>query len=170
MKKLLAVSGLLLSMFVLAHAQKTVTSFAGTWEADMTKTKLPEGGRGPKVLGQTLTVTQDAKTITIASDTKTDGTMAVPAISRTYNLDGTESSGELKMMQMSAPAKLKATVMDGGKLQLNLSADIEGPMGAMNITQNDTWELMDGGKTLKVHRNRTTPRGTEETDWYYTKQ
>jgi hypothetical protein len=139
MKRLLAVSGLLLSMFVFAQAQKTdVSSFAGTWEADMTKTKLPEGGRGPKVLGQTLTVTSDAKTITVAADTKTDGTMAIPSSSRSYNLDGTESTGEIKMMQMSAPAKLKAQVMDGGKLQLDLTANIEGQMGAMTITQNDT--------------------------------
>lgn len=174
MKRLFAASGLLMSLFIFAQAQKTTDTaapnFAGTWEADMARSKPPEGGRGPKVTGRTMTVTQDAKTITVVVETKTDGDMPVPSSNRTYNLDGSESTGELKMMQMSAPAKLNAHVADGGKLDLNLNASVESPRGTMEIVVKESWELTDGGKTLKVHQTRTTPRGSEESDWIYVKK
>lgn len=173
MMRSLTVCSLVLALFVIGSAQKTgdttVASFAGTWELDLSKSTLAQT-RGPKMTGQTLTVTQDGKTITVAADTKTDGDMAIPSINRTYNLDGSESTGELKMMQMTAPAKLKAKVMEGGKLELNMSATVEGPMGTMDIKQRDTYELADGGKVLKVHRSRTTPRGSEESDLVFNKK
>ncbi|MEO6390357.1 MAG: hypothetical protein ABIP75_00815 [Pyrinomonadaceae bacterium] len=173
MKRSLTVCCLVLALFIIGSAQKTggaaVSNFAGTWELDLGKSTLAQS-RGPKITAQTLTITQDAKTIGVAADTKTDGDMVIPVSNRTYNLDGSESTGELKMMQMTAPAKLLAKVLDGGKLELNVSATIDGPMGTMDIKQKDTFELADGGKVLKVHRSRTTPRGSEESDLVFNKK
>ena len=173
MKRSFVVCSLALALFAIGSAQKTgeptVANFAGTWELELGKSALAQT-RGPKITAQTLTIAQDAKTITVAADTKVEGDMAVPANSRTYNLDGSESAGEFKMMQRSAPAKLKAKAMDGGKLELSVAATIDGPMGAMDIKQTETLELADGGKTLKVVRSRTTPRGAEESGLVFIKK
>ena len=191
MKRSLFVFGLLLASCTLAWAQgkpaSATPNFAGTWVLDVNKSKLPEmrggggggmgggGGTGrmmgPRgsVTGRTLTVTQDAKELTVATDTKTDGAMEMPPQTNTYNLDGSESTSELKFGMQTIPAKLKAS-FDAGKLTLDTVATADGPQGTRTITSKQVWELADGGKTLKVHQTRETMRGTDESDWVYTKQ
>jgi hypothetical protein len=190
MKRSVFVFGLILACCTFAWSQAKPTTgtpnFAGTWVLDVSKSKLPEmrsggggggvgGGTGrmmgPRgsVTGQTLTVTQDAKQLTVATDTKTDGAMEMPPQTNAYNLDGSESTSELKFGMQTIPAKLKAS-WDAGKLTLDTVATADGPQGTRTITTKQVWELADGGKTLKVHRTRETMRGTDESDWVYTKQ
>jgi hypothetical protein len=38
------------------------------------------------------------------------------------------------------------------------------------MTSTEHWELADDGKTLKVHRKRETPRGTQESTYVLTKK
>jgi hypothetical protein len=174
MKRVFFAAVLGLALCVVGSAQdKTVaaavSNFAGDWEIDLAKSKIP-ANPGPKITAYKLTVTQHEKTIDVASLITLDADPGTIAQSRTYNLDGTETDTELKMMQMSAPAKLKGKWLDGGKLELSMNASVDAGMGPMSITQNDVWELSDSGKTLKVHRVRTTPRGTEESDMVFAKK
>jgi hypothetical protein len=40
----------------------------------------------------------------------------------------------------------------------------------MTVSTREVWELADGGKALKVQRSVHSPRGSEESTLYFTKQ
>jgi hypothetical protein len=83
--------------FVASSAFAQATSFAGTWNMvqDPAAQQGAAGGRGGRGgfggFGQTFTVTQDAKTLTIA---QTRGQTEVKSV---YNLDGSESKNMVSM-------------------------------------------------------------------------
>ena len=172
MKKIIFAAILGLATCMVGAAQdKTaaVPNFSGDWEIDLAKSTVPATG-GPKITGYKLTVTQSTKTIDVASLITLDADPGTIAQSRTFNLDGTESDTELKLMQMSAPAKVKGTWLDGGKLELSMSANIKTEEGSMAISQSDVWELTDGGQALKIHRVRTRPGSSEVSDMVFAKK
>ena len=51
---------------------------------------------------------------------------------------------------------------------LEVSTAFNGPNGEMKTTEH--WELLDGGKALKVHSTRETPNGPVETTYVYNKK
>ncbi len=90
----------------------------------------------------------------------------------TYNLDGKEKTVGTMWQDGSqnSSISLKAKMENDGKLTLVSTRSINTPNGAMNIKTTDKWELVDGGKALKVTRDSETPRGTQSSEMYFTKK
>ncbi len=86
-----------------------------------------------------------------------------------YSLDGKENKLETPGIP-GAGATLKANIEKDGKLKLSLSRTFNGQMGEMTRTTKETWELIDGGKTLKVTRDTESPRGTQSSEMYFVKK
>lgn len=179
MKRVMMAFCLIAAMVAMVFAtfQKT-TDFSGAWSLDMSKSKLPQmgGGGGGGGMGggspmtaQTVTIKQDAKTVTI--ETKTEGGMGGGNTqSYTYNLDGTETKTEMTRGEMKIPVTMKAKVNDKGALEVTRTSTFTGPQGEITTTTKETWEITDGGKGLKIHRVQESPRGTSESDWVYAKK
>lgn len=143
------------------------TNFAGTWSLDKAKS---EGLQGPMAtIDQTWVVTQDAKTFTVEKSFS-GGDQPRPPQKSAYNLDGSETTQEVTG-QMPGKAALKAKWQGDGKI-LELSSVLKGQMQGndVTITTTEHWELADGGKTLKVHREQETPRGKRETKLTFVKK
>lgn len=143
------------------------TDFSGTWTLDKAKS---EGLAGPMAQADiTLTVTQDAKTITI--ETKiTGGPQDIPAQKSTYNLDGSETTAEMGG-RMPGKATLTAKWSSDGKaLDLTSVRKFNAQGNEVTRTTKDHWELADGGKTLKVHRNSEGRQGPQESKLVFVKK
>lgn len=142
-------------------------NFAGTWSLDKAKSEGLQGRMAN--VDQTWVVTQDAKTITI--DKSFSGSeQPMPSQKSTYNLDGSETTQEMTG-RMAGKAALKAKWQDDGKiLELSsvLKANIQG--NDVTITTTEHWELADGGKTLKVHREQESPQGKRESKYVLVKK
>jgi hypothetical protein len=181
---LMAVACLLLSA-VAAFAQSK-TDFSGEWTLDVSKSKLPEMMR---IEGGTIKVTQTDKDISYITDFKRTprpegaagggqgggggrgmgGGTAAPQIVK-YTLDGKETTVETPGPQgTTIPAKLTSS-WDGGKLKLTSVRTFNTPNGEMTATQKETWEVVDGGKGLKVVRETESPRGNQTAEFYYAKK
>lgn len=143
------------------------TSFAGTWSLDKAKS---EGLQGPTAqMDQTWVVTQDAKTLTVEASFS-GGDQPRPPQKRTFNLDGSETSMDVTG-RMPGKAAMKAKWQGDGKI-LELGSVLKGNVQGNDITVTTTehWELADGGKTLKVHREQEGPQGKRETKLTFAKK
>ncbi len=172
-------------------AQMKTTNFAGNWELDKAKSKLPENMR---VESMSLNVAQTDKELKVESTTKRvapteakregggaammGGGMGRGGMGRatmdgaqtlSYSLDGKDTKVETPGIP-GADAILKAKMEKDGKLKLSTSRTFNGPQGEVTMTTKETWEIMDGGKALKVTRERESPRGTETSEMYFTKK
>jgi hypothetical protein len=142
-------------------------NFAGTWSLDKAKSEGLQGRMAN--VDQTWVVTQDAKTITI--DKSFSGSeQPMPSQKNTYNLDGSETTQEMTG-RMPGKAALKAKWQDDGKI-LELSSVLKANMQGndVTITTTEHWELADGGKTLKVHREQESPQGKRESKYVFVKK
>lgn len=175
MKKLISIAAICCFFSLAAFGQKAV-NFAGVWTLDASHSQLGERSRVESI---TLTVTQSAKDLKVETATtrqapaadapqspngpgrgfggmrgfgNNDGTVV-------YDLEGKESVVEMEGPNGKIPIKYKAAVKDG-KAELSSSRSFTGPMGEINITTRETWSLSEDGKTLTVHKEQTTPRGT----------
>ncbi len=170
----------IISLFVFGiavSAQDKTANYAGTWTLDVSKSKL---GERSMIEGQTLTVTQTDKEITIQTATKRTpppadaqqgarmggrmggGMMGGGDGTTTYSLDGKDTKKEIDGRMGKIPVTLKAKT-EGGKLHLTSSSTFTGPNGEVTTTTKEKWELSKDGKTLTVDTERSTPRGTEST-------
>ncbi|MGI9036893.1 MAG: hypothetical protein ACR2GD_12765 [Pyrinomonadaceae bacterium] len=173
---------------VAAFAQ-TKTNFSGNWTLDVSKSKVNNIESG------TMNVTQTDKDITYKTDFKRTprpdngggqmggsgngqgggtgrgmgGGMAGGSQPSVYTLDGKEVTAQGGSSDRPFTSKMKSS-WDGSKLNLTSVRTFSTPNGDITTTQKETWELADGGKTLKVHRESESPRGTQTSDFYYTKQ
>lgn len=183
MKKsaILAAVACLLLAAASAFAQSK-TDFSGNWTLDVSKTKNFESG--------SMTVTQTDKDITYKTDLKRaprpegaggggqgmgggrgmGGGMGMGGNQPvTFTLDGKEASMDMPGPQgMTVPTKMQAK-WDSDKLKFTTKRTFNTPNGEMTATTKDTWELIDGGKTLKISRESENPRGTQTSEFYYTK-
>jgi hypothetical protein len=181
MKKFLTSAVFCFVFAVAAFAQ--TADFSGTWTLDVGKSQLGERSR---IESMTLTVTQAANELKVETATKRqappadapqggmgrgmgrggfgggDGTVV-------YSLDGKETTVEMDGPNGKIPVKYKASV-EGGKANLSSSRTFSGPMGDVSITTKETWSLSDGGKTLTVVREQSTPRGTMSTTMVFVKK
>lgn len=173
------------SMFLLAitaAAQDKATNFAGTWQLDVSKSKL---GDRAMIESQTLTVNQTDKDITIQTATKRTPPPADAAPNGrgggrmgggfgggdntvTFTLDGKETKTDVEGRMGKMPVTQKAK-WDGGMLQLSTSRTFNGPDGEMTMTTKDKWELSSDGKTLTVNSERSGMRGSESSTKIYSK-
>lgn len=167
-----------LSVFAQQPQPQSKTSFAGNWELDAKKSKLPEMLRVESI---TLKVGQTEKELTIESATKRiqspegmdrrgggrglfgDGTT-------TYSLDGKETTVERESPMGKIPVTLLAKTDAPGKLKLSTTRKFNSPMGERVMTTQETWELLDGGKTLKIVREMELPNGPQTMEMYFTKK
>jgi hypothetical protein len=86
---------------------------------------------------------------------------------RTFNLDGTEVTGETGRGKFVRSAKW---ANDGKTLELTSKSTVQGPEGEVNLTSTDKLELSADGKVLTVSRHSESPRGPQDSTWVLNKQ
>ena len=173
---------------------QTKKDFSGNWTLDTSKSKLDERQR---IESGTMNVTQTDKDISFKTDFKRTprpdngssgqgggmgqgngggmgrgmgGAMMSGNQPVTYTLDGSETTSQFGSGERAGTAKMQSR-WDGDKLNLTSVRTFSTPNGdSVSTTLKETWELVDGGKGLKVHRETESPRGTQTSDYYYTKQ
>lgn len=182
MKKIFVLSAMFCLLAISALAQNK-TDFSGKWELDASKSKLDERAR---IEAMTMTVTQSEKEIKIETATKRaprpegempsggtrgggrggfgggDGTFV-------YNLEK-ETTVNQESSMGSIPVTLKAKAESDGKLKLSSSRTFNSPMGEVTMKTTETWELVDGGKALKVKREIESPGGARTSEMYFVKK
>ncbi|HKQ80356.1 MAG TPA: hypothetical protein VJ810_42070 [Blastocatellia bacterium] len=184
MKRALTICGVFCALMigVAAVSAQKGANFAGTWELDKSKSKLPEQ-MASNLTSLTWTVTQSETELKIepkAEMAQTGGGGGGGGGGRgggmggnqpsAYKLDGSETTTDLTG-RMTGKVTRKAKWAGEGKI-LELSAvtnaDFNG--NAFTSTTTEHWELADGGKSLKVHRKSETPRGAQETTYVFNKK
>ena len=85
---------------------------------------------------------------------------------RTFNLDGTETSGEMGRGKFVRKAALSS---DGKTLELTTNTTFQGPEGEVTGKQVDKLSLSADGKTLTVARHSEGPRGPQDSTWVLNK-
>ena len=183
MRKLLCaltvMSALVIAVAVHAAAP---ANFAGTWTLDKSKSQ----GLSPRMQNAesvSWVITQTEKEITI-EEKVTGGNppaggpgggggqgrgMGGFGGPRTFNLDGSETTGE---MGGGRPAKFarKATVSaDGKTLDLSSKVTFQGPDGEIVSTTTEKLVLSADGKGLTVSRHAESPRGTQDSTLVFNK-
>mgnify|MGYP001238881512 CR=1 FL=1 len=177
MKRVVFLTAAFCLLSLAAFAQEKPADYSGTWNLDISKSKLDERSR---IESMKLTVTQTEKDITVVPETKRqappDGGMGRGGraglggdSTLTYSLDGKETKTELASAMGTVPVTLKATSA-GGKLTLTSTRTFNTQMGEMTMTTKEVWSLSADGKTLTVEREQQTPRGTNAATHVFTKQ
>ena len=85
---------------------------------------------------------------------------------RTYNLDGSETSGDMGRAKFVRKATLSS---DGKTLELVQKTTFQGPDGEVTATSTDKLALSADGKTLTVVRHSEGPRGPQDSTLVFTK-
>jgi hypothetical protein len=187
MKRIFAACGLAailaLAMSASGLGQAKGANFAGTWELDKSKSQL-QGPMADMIQSMTWTISQDDKQVTrdqkVERNPNAQGPGGGPPPGGggrgggmmgggplTAKLDGSETASETPRGKQTVKAKW----MDDGKiLELSTVANMSTPNGDFTMTTTEHWELADGGKTLKVHQKRETPRGPMETSMVFVKK
>ena len=129
------IAAAVLAVATVAFAQKP--DFSGTWQLDPEASGMAgqmAGGGGGRGMAGPMTVKQTADTLTV----ETQGRAG--AQTRTYKLDGTESTNTMQMQGNTMEAKSTAK-WDGNKLVITTK------MGDSETTQ--TWSLAGGVLTIE---------------------
>lgn len=191
MRKLIYAFGLTSALVFALAAHAAAPNFAGTWTLDKSKSQ-GLNQRWQNADSVTMNITQTDKEITI-EEKVTGG--AAPAMGngggatggpppagapqgggmgggrgmggpRTYNLDGSETSGEM------GPAKFvrKATLSSDGKtLELTSKTTFSRDGQETTLNSSDKLTLSADGKMLTVVRHAETPRGVQDSTLVFTK-
>jgi hypothetical protein len=85
---------------------------------------------------------------------------------RTYNLDGSETTGDMGRGKFARKA---AWSSDGKTLELVSKTTFQGPEGEVTATSTDKLQLSADGKVLTVARHSESPRGTQDSTWVFNK-
>ncbi len=86
---------------------------------------------------------------------------------RTYNLDGSETTGEMGRGKFARKATLSS---DGKTLELVSKVTFQGPDGnEITTTSNDKLTLSADGKSLTVVRHSESPRGPQDSTLVFNK-
>jgi len=195
---LMAIFTLFLAVAAISAQEKTI-NFTGNWELDAGKSNLNERMRGASMsMSVTQTDTELKIQNTTKRPTFVDGDMANNTnmnrgggIGRggfidgtiVYNLTGNETKNETNT-GTGGSTTLKAEFERDGKLKLTnvrsfnmqttggaVTGSMTGSMtGGMTMTVRETWELADGGKTLKIFREMESSRGTNSSELVFTKK
>jgi len=185
MKRALTVCSVFCALLigVAAVSAQKGANFAGTWELDKAKSQLPQR-QADSIKSATWTVTQDDKQLT--NEQKTErveaagggpggggggggrgGGFGMGGGKLTVKLDGGETTTESQRGKTTTKAKW---TNDGKTLEITSVTSGEFQGNAFTLTTTEHWELADGGKTLKVHRQTETQRGPQESTWVLTKK
>jgi len=85
---------------------------------------------------------------------------------RTYNLDGSETTGDMGRAKFARKATMSA---DGKTLDLVQKTTFQGPDGEITSTSTDKLTLSADGKMLTVVRHSESPRGTQDSTLVFNK-
>lgn len=183
MRKLLYAFGLTSALVFALAAQAAAPppNFAGTWTLDKSKSQgLSQ--RWQNAESVSWVISQTEKEITI-EEKVTGG--APPAGAgggpgggpgggqgrgmmgpRTFNLDGSETTGEMGRGKFARKATLSS---DGKTLELVSKITFQGPDGEVVSTSNDKLSLSEDGKVLTVVRHSESPRGAQDSTLVFNK-
>ena len=168
----------LMAIFCLCFQALTVLAatpdFSGTWELDKNKSTIPQSVAIETMI---LRVMQTEKEITVQSVTKTNQSQTREGIkirdgaqSVSYTLDGKETNTDMGSGTMAGKESRRATVTANDVLSLTITRNFNNEMGNVTYKTNETWELLDQGRTLKIMRYSETPRGATNAEMYFTKK
>ena len=185
MKRFLFLVGIISLTAYASLAQSTPTDFSGTWDLDVSKSKITAPSY---IQSMTLTVTQTASELKVVTKMERGprpaGAPSGPGTgggmgrgsgfgggdqTSAYPLDGKESTVEIEGPNGKIPVKYKGSI-SGGKANLAQSRTFTGAMGEVTMTTKDVWSLSADGKTLTIERESTSPRGTNSSTLVFTKK
>ena len=187
MRKFLVGGALVCALLVNVFAAPAApANFAGTWALNKSKSAdLPPQWSNLESL--TLTVTQDAQQLTVASEMKMAadanaggggggmgggrgrGMGAFPP-SASYKLDGTETTADATGGR-GGTSTLKAAWKDDGKtLELKRVTKFNFQGNDVTATTTEAWSLSADGKTLTVKRSSESPRGSQTSTLVFDKK
>ena len=191
MRKLLFALGLTSALVFALAAHAAAPNFAGTWTLDKSKSQ----GLSPRVQnaeGVSWVITQTDKEITVEEKIQGGGgpgggpPAGAPGAGgppgggqgggrgmmgamgpRTYNLDGSETTGEAGRGKFARKATLSS---DGKTLELVNKNMFTGQDGnEITITSTDKLSLSADGKVLTVARHSESPRGAQDSTMVFNK-
>ena len=188
MRKLLYAFGLTSALvFALAaHAAAPPPNFAGTWTLDKSKSQ-GLNQRLQNAESVSMVITQTDKEISLEDKiTGVGGSPTGPAGPggagggpqgggpgrgmmggpRTFNLDGSETTGEMGRGKFARKATLSS---DGKTLELVSKMTFQGPDGEIVTTSSDKLSLSDDGKVLTIVRHSESPRGAQDSTLVFNK-
>ena len=196
MRKLLFALGLTSALVFALAAHAAAPNFAGTWTLDKSKSQ-GLNPRWQNAESVTWNVTQTEKEITIDEKVAGGGgpggppSGGAPAAGapaggppgggqgggrgmgggmggpRTYNLDGSETTGEMGRGKFARKATLSS---DGKTLELVSKVTFQTPDGQeVTTTSNDKLSLSADGKSLTVVRHSESPRGPQDSTLVFNK-
>lgn len=176
MKRNLFLTTLFLLLLTSAEisAQEKTPDFSGSWELDVSKSKLDGRARIESIK---MNVAQTDKEIKIETTTKRTVNNDGGGMNRGGMFgDGTQTSiyslveGKFTRAQVMEMGKGSKTIdykakIDGNELTLESAAS----NGETTVTTKEVWSLSEDGKTLTVNREMQTPRGTQNSELVFTK-
>jgi hypothetical protein len=192
MRKLIYAFGLTSALVFVLAAQAAAPNFAGTWTLDKGKSQ----GLSQRVQNAesvSWVISQTEKEITIEEKVAGGGgpgggpPSGAPAAGgppagggaqgggrgmgmggpRTFNLDGTETTGDTGRGKFARKATLSS---DGKTLELVSKVTGQGPDGnEVSFTTTDKLTLSADGKVLTVVRHSESPRGPQDSTWVFNK-
>ena len=192
MRKLLYAFGLTSVLVFALAAYAAAPNFAGTWTLDKSKSQ-GLNQRLQNAESVTWNITQTDKEITIEEKVTGGGGPGGPGGPpagapgaggppqgpgggrgmmggggpRTYNLDGTETTGEMGRGKFVRKATLSS---DGKTLELSSKVTFQGQDGnEITTTSTDKLTLSADGKTLTVVSHRESPRGPQDSTLVFNK-
>jgi len=182
MRKLLFAFGLTSALVFALAVHAAAPNFAGTWTLDKSKSQ----GLSQRIQNAesvSWVITQTDKEITVEEKIQGGGGPGGPPAGgapagggqgggqgrgmgggmmgpRSYNLDGTETTGETGRGKFARKATLSS---DGKTLELVSKNMFTGPDGnEVTITSSDKLSLSADGKVLTVVRHSESPRGAQD--------
>src|ERR1043166_8312008 len=184
MRKFLFAFGLTSALVFALAAHAAAPNFAGTWTLDKSKSQgLSQ--RIQNAEGVSWIITQTDKQISVEEKIQGGGGpggapgagggggqggrggMMGPQGPRTYNLDGTETTGEAGRGKFARKATLSS---DGKTLELVNKNTFTGQDGnEITITSTDKLTLSGDGKVLTVARHSESPRGPQDSTLVFNK-
>ena len=182
MRKLLFAFGLTSALVFALAAHAAAPNFAGTWTLDKSKSQ----GLSQRVQNAesvSWVITQTDKEITVDEKIQGGGGPGGPPAGgppgggggrgmgmmgpRSYNLDGSETTGEAGRGKFARKATLSS---DGKTLELVSKNMFTGPDGnEITITNSDKLSLSADGKVLTVVRHSESPRGAQDSTMVFNK-
>jgi len=193
MRKLLYAFGLTSALVFALAAHAAAPNFAGTWTLDKSKSQgLSQ--RVQNAEGVSWVITQTDKEITVDEKIAGGGGpgggapgaggpppggqgggpgggggrgMMGPMGPRSYNLDGSETTGETGRGKFARKAALSS---DGKTLDLVTKSSFQTQDGSeVTITSSDKLSLSADGKVLTVVRHSESPRGAQDSTMVFNK-
>ena len=196
MRKLLYAFGLTGALVFALAAQAAAPNFAGTWTLDKSKSQgLSQRVQNAESVSWNITQTDKDITIeekiTGGGGPGGPGAGGPPAGAppaggapqgggpgggrgmmgggggpRTFNLDGSETTGEMGRGKFVRKATVSA---DGKTLELVSKLTFQGPEGEVTTTSTDKVSLSADGKILTVVRHSESPRGPQDSTLVFNK-